>query len=288
MFDTNSQGPTRLGASLIMVMLCGLWSMAGVVSRQIESAHSIEVTFWRSAFCFLMLVVWTSIYTRNNPFRQMMAMGWAGVLSGLFWCIMFTCFMVALMMTTVANTLLTIGLSPLIAAILARLILGMFIPRVTWLCIVIAAIGMWWMFREGLSGNGLIGVLIALAVPFASAMNLILLRKTKERINLAPAVMLGGLFCCLLMLPFVFPMSASGSDMAWLAFLGVFQLALPCTILVWVSRFLPPQEIALLAVLEIVLGSLWAWLWGNESIPLATLQGGLLIIGALMFNTLRS
>ena len=145
-----------------MVMLCGLWSMAGVVSRQIESAHSIEVTFWRSAFCFLMLVVWTSIYTRNHPFRQMMAMGWAGVLSGLFWCIMFTCFMVALMMTTVANTLLTIGLSPLIAAILARLILGMYIPRVTWLCIVIAAIGMWWMFRQGLSGDGLVGVLIAL------------------------------------------------------------------------------------------------------------------------------
>ncbi len=270
-----------------MVMLCGLWSMAGVVSRQIESAHNVEVTFWRSTFCFLTLVFWTAIYSRENPFRQMIAMGWAGWLSGLFWCVMFTCFMVALMMTTVANTLLTISLSPLIAAVLARLILGMHIQRVTWLCIAIAAIGMWWMFREGLSGDGLVGVLIALAVPFASAMNLILLRKSKERINLAPAVMLGGLISSVLMLPLLFPMSATGSDIAWLAFLGVFQLALPCTILVWVSRFLPPQEIALLAVLEVVFGSLWAWLWGNEPIPLATLQGGVLIIGALAFNTLR-
>jgi len=54
-----------------------------------------------------------------------------------------------------------------------------------------------------------------------------------------------------------------------------------------VSRFLPPQEIALLAVLEVVFGSIWAWLWGNEPIPQATLQGGVLIIGALVFNTLR-
>jgi len=286
-FYTKAHSPTRLGASLIMVMLCGLWSMAGVVSRQIESANSVEVTFWRSAFCFLTLLLWTAFYSRENPFRQMMAMGWAGLLSGFFWCVMFTCFMAALMMTTVANTLLTISLSPLIAAGLARVILGIHIPRVTWLCIAIAAIGMWWMFRQGLSGDGLVGVLIALGVPLASAMNLILLRKSKERINLAPAVMLGGLFSSMLMLPFVFPMSATGSDIAWLAFLGVFQLALPCTILVWVSRFLPPQEIALLAVLEVVFGSIWAWLWGNEPIPQATLQGGVLIIGALVFNTLR-
>ena len=261
--------------------------MAGVVSRQVQSAQAIEVTFWRSAFCFLTLVCWTALLERQNPFRQIIAMGWAGLLSGFFWCVMFTCFMVAIMMTTVANTLLTISLSPLIAAVLARLILGIYIPRVTWVCIAVAAVGMWWMFREGLSGDGLIGVLIALAVPFASAMNLILLRKSKERINLAPAVMLGGLFSSVLMLPFIFPMSATGSDLAWLAFLGVFQLALPCTLLVWVSRFLPPQEIALLSVLEVVFGSVWAWLWGNEPIPLATMQGGLLIIGALVFNTLR-
>jgi drug/metabolite transporter (DMT)-like permease len=69
--------------------------------------------------------------------------------------------------------------------------------------------------------------------------------------------------------------------------LGTFQLALPCTILVWLTRFLPPQEIALLALSEVILGSIWAWIWGNEPIPVATLQGAVLVIGALVFNTLR-
>jgi len=250
--------PGRIGASLIMVMLCVLWSMSGV-----------------------------AVYAQQNPLKLVMAMGWRGIVSGFLWGTMFTCFMLAVMLTTVANTLLAISLSPLVAAILARLVLGIRIPRVTWTCILLAGVGIWWMFRDGLSGNGLFGVLIALGIPMASATNLILLRTSKQQISMAPAVMLGGLFSALLMLPFAFPGAATGTDILWLAFLGVFQLALPCTILVWLTRFLPPQEIALLALSEVIMGSVWAWLWGNEPIPLATLQGGILIMGALMFNTLR-
>jgi drug/metabolite transporter (DMT)-like permease len=280
--------PNRLMATLIMVGLCVLWSMAGVVSRQVDSAQSFEMTFLRSGFCCLTLFVWIGFVTRQNPLKQVTRMGWTGVISGVLWCVMFTCFMVSVMLTTVANTLLTISLSPLIAAILAWIVLGMRVSRITWISIALAGLGMWWMFRDGLSGDGLLGVVVALGVPFGSAMNLVLLRKSKERVNLAPAVMLGGFFSAVLMLPFVFPMAASGTDIAWMAFLGVFQLALPCTILVWLTRFLPPQEIALLSLLEVIFGSTWAWLWGNEPIALATLQGGALIVGALIYNTLRS
>ena len=34
----------------MMVVAAFLWSIAGVVSRQLESAERFEVTFWRSAF----------------------------------------------------------------------------------------------------------------------------------------------------------------------------------------------------------------------------------------------
>lgn len=279
--------PGRMAASLIMVGLCVLWSMSGVVARQMESAQGFEMAFWRSAFCCVTLVVWTTLYTRQNPIQLVRDMGFRGVVSGLLWSVMFTCFMIAVMLTTVANTLLAISLSPLVAAILARLVLGIRIPRVTWICIFLACVGIWWMFRDGLSGDGLLGLFIALGIPVASATNLILLRTSKQQISMAPAVMLGGFFSAALVLPFAFPGTATLTDVAWLAFLGMFQLALPCTILVWLTRFLPPQEIALLALLEVILGSVWAWLWGNEPIPLATLQGGVLIIGALAVNTLR-
>lgn len=286
LFDRGYE-PGRIAASLIMVFLCVLWSMSGVVARQMEGAQGFEMAFWRSGFCCLALVIWTRIYTGQNPLLLVREMGWRGVLSGLLWSLMFTSFMLAVMRTTVANTLLMISLSPLVAAILARIVLGIRIPRVTIACMIIAGLGIAWMFKDGLSAEGWTGILIALGIPLASATNLIVLRLSKEHISMAPAVMLGGFFSAAAMLPFAFTGSATFFDVVWLAFLGIFQLALPCTILVWLTRFLLPQEIALLALSEVILGSIWAWLWGNEPIPLATLQGAVLVIGALVFNTLR-
>ena len=40
-----------------MVANAAMWSIAGVVTRQLESAQSFEITFWRSLFTFLSLLV---------------------------------------------------------------------------------------------------------------------------------------------------------------------------------------------------------------------------------------
>ena len=49
-------------AVALMVLVTLLWSTAGVVARQLESARSFELTFWRSAFTalslFLLLPLW--------------------------------------------------------------------------------------------------------------------------------------------------------------------------------------------------------------------------------------
>ena len=40
-----------------MLGVTALWSMAGVVTRHLEQARSFEVTFWRSFFTVLSLLV---------------------------------------------------------------------------------------------------------------------------------------------------------------------------------------------------------------------------------------
>jgi EamA domain-containing membrane protein RarD len=44
----------------VMVAATLMWSIAGVVSRHLQAARSFEVTFWRSAFNALALVVMLS------------------------------------------------------------------------------------------------------------------------------------------------------------------------------------------------------------------------------------
>ena len=43
------RGLTHPQAVVLMVVVTLLWSIAGVVSRHLESARAFEVTFWRSA-----------------------------------------------------------------------------------------------------------------------------------------------------------------------------------------------------------------------------------------------
>jgi drug/metabolite transporter (DMT)-like permease len=69
-----------------------------------------------------------------------------------------------------------------------------------------------------------------------------------------------------------------------LATLGIFQLGVPCMLLVFISRTLTAPEIALLALLEVVLGPLWAWLGAGEVPAGTTLIGGAIVIAALAGN----
>jgi drug/metabolite transporter (DMT)-like permease len=133
-------------------------------------------------------------------------------------------------------------------------------------------------------GKPLVGMLIAFAVPVASAINLVTLQKTRARVDLVPAVFLGGAISAALMLPLAVPLQAGPRDLALLATLGFFQLGLPCMLMVVAARSLSAPEVSLLALLEVVLGPLWAWLGAGEVPAAATLAGGALVLGALVLN----
>jgi drug/metabolite transporter (DMT)-like permease len=131
-------------------------------------------------------------------------------------------------------------------------------------------------------------MLIALSIPIAAAVNVVTLRAASAELDLRPAVMLGGAISCLIALPLALPLQATPKDIALLAFLGVFQLALPCLLLVLASRVLLAPEIALIGLLEVVLGPLWAWLGAGEVPARATLVGGAVVLSALILNELAT
>ena len=127
---------------------------------------------------------------------------------------------------------------------------------------------------------------VAFVIPVAAAINVVVLRASAAKLDLVPAVMLGGALSCLIALPFALPFSSTPRDLALLAFLGVTQLGLPCMLLVLASRALLAPEIALLGLLEVVLGPLWAWLGAGEVPAGSTLLGGMIVLAALAANEL--
>ena len=266
-----------------MVIAPVLWSTAGVVTRHVERTPAFEQVFWRSLFAFLFVFTFL-LARRENAAKALLGAGWHGLVSGAMWAIMFTAFLFALSLTTTANALVVMSVGPLLTALLARLALADPLPVRTWIAAAAAAIGIVWMFGDNFSSHHLAGMLVALVIPVASAVNVVVLRLGAAKLDLVPAVMLGGALSCLIALPFVLPLQGSVRDVALLAFLGVFQLGLPCMLLVMASRTLLAPEIALLGLLEVVLGPLWAWLGAGEVPAGSTLLGGMVVLAALAAN----
>ena len=275
---------TQPRAALTLIFCCLCWSIAGVFTRRLEAAKSFEVTMWRSAFCAIAVALIIGFYQKKNVFQTVKNMGLPGLFSSVMWALMFTCFMLALTRTSTANTLLVSSLSPLLAALLGWFVLGAKVRWFTWCAIAAALTGIWWMIRSGISAQGYEGMLIALGVPIGSAINIVVLKKAKATVDLAPAVMMGGALSALATLPMAWPLVATPHDLSILALLGIVQLAIPCMIMVGVVKYLAPQQVALLTLLEVILGPIWTWLFAGEVLTAATLQGAVVVIAALAFN----
>lgn len=279
----------HMQAAGLMVLCALLWSTAGVVTRQLEQAQAFEITFWRSLFSLLALLVILPLWRGRALWSALRSGGTTLWVSGLCWAAMFTAFMIALTLTSTANVLVTLAAGPLFTALTARMFIGHRLPMRTWGAIGAAGLGIGYMYAAKLGQGEWLGTLVALAVPIAGAINWTLVqlgRSAGRNVDLVPAVLIGAAISAAVTLPFAWPLQANAHDVALLAALGTFQLALPCVLSVICAGVLAAAEVSLLALLEVIFGIALAWLGAGE-VPLPeVLIGGAVVIGALLVNEL--
>jgi drug/metabolite transporter (DMT)-like permease len=290
-------------AVALMVLAPLLWSTAGVVTKRLDAAQSFEVTFWRSFFTAVSLLALLPLTQGRQWASRVQWRSGALWVSSVCWSIMFSAFMIAMVLTTVANVLITLAAGPLLTALVSRIVTQHQLPTRTYAAIGVAAFGIGYMFWSQFAvgkPTDIAGCLIALLVPVCAS---IMWTNTQVQqslassgtpadaalqapLDLVPSVLLGAVISAITMLPFALPMQATLHDVAWLGFLGLFQLAIPCSIAIICARVLKGAEVALLALLEIVFGITWAWLFIGEVPTHQVLTGGALVVGALIANVL--
>jgi drug/metabolite transporter (DMT)-like permease len=300
-------------AALGMVVVTLLWSTAGVVSRHLQAAESFEVTFFRSLFNLVGLGIALTWMRGASLWTELARAPRVVWMSGVCWAVMFTAFMVALTMTRVANVLVTMSISPLLTALFARVFLQHRLPPRTWVAIAVAGAGIAWMFGRNMQAadaRSLAGMAVAILVPLSTALNYTVLHHAGrtpaaaarpsvdhgaegtatpgEEPDMLAAVLIGAALSALVTLPIAWPFQATPHDLGLLFGLGIFQLAIPCLLLVRLTRELASPEVALLGLLEVIFGVLWAWIGVGESPGSSALVGGALVVGALAFNELLS
>ena len=285
MSDSSRRAQHRRGV-LLMIGATLCWATAGILVRNMDLRDSWEITFWRSLFMTI-FISGVLLWQYGSSVRERMrAVGAPGVAAGALWALMYVCFILALGLSTVGNVLVLASVAPFTSALFGAIFLREHIPVRTWVTMLIAFGGIVVMFLDSVGGGGLLGNLIALAIPVAFAVNVVILRRAHAHVDMLPTLVLSGLFSMAVTLPFAWPLEPTARDVGLLAVMGTAQLGMGVLLMIRATPHLSAAEIGLLAVLETIFGTVSVWLVVGERPGATALLGGAVVIGALVANEL--
>jgi len=281
---TNS--PTYRKGLLLMIGAGLCWSTGGILVRNVTLTDPWEIVFWRSVFMVIFLLGVLIFWHRTKVFVRIAEVGLQGVLAGALLAFTFFFFILSVTRNTVTNTLVLMSIGPFFVALFGRIFLGELVPLRTWSAIALALAGISIMFSEGLDSGRSLGNFLALGVPIAFALMVVVLRRAHASVSMVPAVMLAGIFSIIVSLPLAWPLAPTLHDLTVLWIMGWVQLGIGCVLMTIATRYLSAGEVGLLALLETILGPIWVWLGIGERPTNIALIGGLIVIVALLANGL--
>ena len=255
------------------------WSSAGVLQRELSVGTATQVA-GRAFFAVLALLAFAWFTERGGVVRAFTSMGWTGIAVALATGTASACFIVALNHTTVANVLFMQAVSPIAAALIAWAALHEAVSRRTGVAMVVALAGVGLMVG-GPGGSQGLGLGLSVVMTLAFALSVVITRHRRD-ISMAPALCLSQLLVFIAFAPFAHASEIGPKDLLLIVALGAGQIALGLAFLTIGARLIPAAEVALITLLEVVLGPLWVWLALSERPSTATLVGGGVVVAAVV------
>jgi drug/metabolite transporter (DMT)-like permease len=278
---TGERSSRRRG-QLFVALAAVAWSTAGLLQRELTVDTATQLA-GRAVFAFIFVGGFVAVSNRGRTFDAFRSMGAAGLAVAACTAIASGSFIVALNHANVANVLFMQALSPIAAGLLAWLALGESITRRTLVAMVIALLGVGLMVG-GAGSGGVVGVGASFLMTLSFAVALVITRHRRE-VSMAPAICLSQVFVVLVAAPFADPGSITRRDLGLLILLGVGQMGLGLIFLVIGARLIPAAEVALITLLEVVLGPLWVWISISERPAPTAILGGFVVIAAVLLQT---
>ncbi len=256
-------------------------SFGGLLLRNVESADGWLVLFYRSlAFAATVLVFVTLRYRGRilGPFR---AIGGNGAAIAVVLGLGFTAYLFAILLAPVANVQIIMSSAPFFAALLAWIVLGERVSRLTWMAILATMAGLSIMVADGLAGGHLLGALVALGIPLSFAVMIVLLRRVQQR-DMVPATFFAGLVAAAIAFFMVDDFAISRHDLTVALLLGTVQVGLGFIFITIGTRWVLSAEVALLSLIETILAPIWVWIFVDETPTGLALLGGAVVLAAIV------
>lgn len=278
----------KYATGVVLVIVAGiLWSLQGLIFRQIDVAGTWATLFWRSVGMLPVLLGFILWRQRGNPLQAVRETGLAAVIGGIGLVGAFAGAIYAIQSTTIANAVFLFTATPFIAAILGLILLGERVRTETWGAMIVGVVGIFVMVREGLQSGQLDGNIAALLSALGFATFTVTLRWRKVSDTL-PSVLLGGVFSLItgavVALALGQPLAVPVPDALWAIAMGAGTLSGGMVLYTLGARVIPAGEMALLSNIEVVLSPIFVWLFLGETASANTFLGGVVLLAAVTVN----
>lgn len=274
----------RRGQLLIIVAATG-WSTAGLLQRELTVTTATQVA-GRSCAAFLVLAVVLLVKERGNTVASIRGIGRDGLVLAVCMAGAMGLFIFALNHSSVANVLFIQAMSPFVAVILAWFVMRERASRRTWIATAIAVGGVGIMV--GGPGRGSASGLIASCVMTVLFSITIVIARHRKDISMLPAIVLSQLMLFLASVGFADFGGLRARDYVVFGLMGAVQMGMSQVCFAAGARLIPAAEVALLTLLEVVLGPLWVWMVNGEVPGTLTLIGGAVVLLAVVYQTTES
>jgi drug/metabolite transporter (DMT)-like permease len=271
-------------AVLVLATSALIFSTGGLFIRELDHPQAWQTVFWRSVSACVslgLLIIWRE---RTNPLRAVVNIGRPGWAVGAAFCASSIGMVVALSKTSVAIVLVIFALSPLAAAVMAWILIGERVRNYTWIAIGVTVAGVAFMVSGPGAGGSTSGALVALVIPLAFGYGTVMIRRHSE-IAMAPAMLLSAALSSVISVPFAHPFDLTRHDLLLLLTFGFAQLGIGLALFSIGAARAPATDVALLAMLEPIMGPIWVWIFVSEYPGVPALIGGSAVFVALAAHT---
>lgn len=283
----NSQNLYRMRfAPWALLSVAMAWGWAFVIMKDAIERQSVNnFLFTRFSVAVVVMIVIRpqvlKLLTRELTLRA----GAAGIFLGLGYIFQ----TLGLARTGVANTGFVTGLYVVLTPLFAWLLLKEKIHRFTWLCIVIATIGLGLLSIHGLSVG--VGEFLVFICAIFYALHIIALSQWSSGrdpyamtvVQLAMCAILSGIAS----IPGGYSPPPDAGVWGVVLFTAVFATAIAFIIQTWAQAHMSPTKVAVILTMEVVFAAIFAIIFGGERLTIQSSIGGVLIVSAMYLIVMK-
>lgn len=272
-----------------LVLAAGLVLSLGVFAiRSAPQSDALQYLFWRAVGFTLALSIAAWLRDHRSPLAQVIGLGRFGWLAAIMMTVSQITFVSSIKLVTFAESFFLCSLAPLMAAVLARPLLG---ERMGWLggvAIVMALLGVYAMtggggFADGIGTGGALALVSALSFALYT-----LATRGSPAGDRDAALILVGLATMAatsaLLTVRGMPLVATPVEAAIGVAHGALVLSTGLFLFGQGSRYIPAMTFVMLAQAEAVISPIWGYLFFNENPGIGVIAGGALILAAVVIQ----